>query len=79
MAEFAPVTTLDDLDSLCVHEVVEGYQDGRDGEPEPGNNRTRSYWHGWRVGQMDSGRMPVPPEHRALARAILERNRAEAA
>lgn len=75
MAEFAPVTTLADLDSLAVEDVVDGYRDGRADAPEPGNNRSRSYWHGWNVGQMDIGRRPVPPEHRALVAASIARER----
>ena len=53
MSEFAPVRTLADLDSLSHEEIYEGYRDGLGGEPEPGNNRSRSYWHGWRNGHND--------------------------
>jgi hypothetical protein len=75
MGEFAPITTLAELDALDDAEVCEGYRDGRAGEPEPGNNRSRSYWHGWRCGQMDAGTLPIPPEHRALTAAYLARLR----
>jgi hypothetical protein len=41
-----PIATLEALDQLNDEEVVEGYFDGRKDEPEPGNNRSLSYWHG---------------------------------
>lgn len=55
MSEFQPVCAVADLDTLDSAEVVEGYFDGRANEPEPGNNRSRSYWHGWRNGMVDAG------------------------
>ncbi len=50
-----PVTTAADLLALDTSEVLEGYCDGFKGEPEPGNNRSLSYWHGWRNGAVDGG------------------------
>jgi hypothetical protein len=44
------------LETLDNAEIQEGYRDGRDGLP-CGDNRSRSYWHGWRNGMMDSKRM----------------------
>ena len=35
MSEFAPVMTLADLQTLDNDDVVEGYKDGLDGDPEP--------------------------------------------
>lgn len=55
MSEWTPVTTLADLNALNDDEVLEGYHDGLAGETEPGNNRSRSYWHGWRNGALDGG------------------------
>jgi hypothetical protein len=49
----APVTDLTDLDGLDSAEMVEGYLDGFNGEPEPLGNRSRAYWHGWRNGAVD--------------------------
>lgn len=54
MIEHAPVTTYGDLLTLNEDEIVEGYRDGRAGGP-CGDNRSRSYWHGWRNGRVDSG------------------------
>jgi hypothetical protein len=70
-----PVTTIDDLDSLDAKEIVEGYWDGYDGEPEPGNNRSRSYWHGWRNGAVDGKHRQIDQAQRDLARAWQARTR----
>ena len=43
---------LEDLDDL---ELIEGYKDGSAGEPEPGDNRSYAYWHGWTKGALDGG------------------------
>jgi len=52
VSDRAPVETLEELDTLDDAEIQEGYRDGWTGEPEPGDNRSKSYWHGWRVGMM---------------------------
>lgn len=57
MSDRSPVETLAELDTLDDAEIHEGYRDGRAGDPEPGDNRSKSYWHGWRNGMMDSYRM----------------------
>jgi ribosome modulation factor len=75
MTEFAPVRTLADLDTLDDAEVVEGYRDGLANEPEPGNNRSRSYWHGWRNGMSDRGLRAIDEAQRELARAVVARSR----
>lgn len=47
-------------------EIVQGYLDGFGGEPEPGDNRSDGYWHGWRNGRNDrAGKSD--PEQLALA------------
>ena len=53
---FAPVRTAEDLDSLDPNEIVAGFRDFQRGDPEPGPNRGRAYWHGWRVAAADHGR-----------------------
>lgn len=65
-----PVETADDLATLDISEIVQGYQDGRANEPEPGDNRSRAYWHGWRVGMMDGGHMDIDAAHRRLVHAV---------
>lgn len=73
--ERAPVTTLEDLAGLDKAEVLEGYWDGREGDAEPGNNRSRSYWHGWRNGMVDGGHRQPDPACRELARVYLAEQR----
>ena len=76
MNEFTPVTTLADLDTLDEDEILEGYRDGRNDWPEPGNNRSRSYWHGWRNGAVDGGHKPKDATQAELARVYVARMRA---
>lgn len=49
-----PVISVMDLARLDDTEVEEGYRAGAAGEV-CGDNRSRSYWHGWRVGSLDRG------------------------
>jgi hypothetical protein len=65
----APVTTLAEFDALDPNEVLNGQDAARRGAPEPGSNRSRAYWFGWRVHMMAIGATPTPPEHLALAEA----------
>jgi hypothetical protein len=71
----SPITDLAALDALDSAEVVEGYHDGfaaDAADPEPGDNRSISYWHGWRNGRSDRlGR--VDAAQRQLARATARR------
>ena len=67
MTEFAPVRTVSDLKSLEEGDVLEGYLDGVSGYPEPGSDRSRGYWHGWRNGRVDAGL--ADPD---LARVMLD-------
>lgn len=76
MSEFQPVRTIGDLATLDSDEIAEGYLDGLDGSPEPGNNRSRSYWHGWRNGVVDGHFVSHPDSaQRELVRAITLRQR----
>jgi hypothetical protein len=56
VAEFAPVETVADFKTLDDGEILEGYLDGFSGEPRPNSGHSRSYWHGWRNGMIESGR-----------------------
>ena len=53
MIKRIPITRARQLEALDPDEILEGYYDGRGGEQEPGNNRSFSYWHGWRNGRAD--------------------------
>lgn len=72
---FEPVSTLDDLDSLNDDEIVAGYREWRKGDPQPGPNRGRAYWHGWMNAARDHGEQPISPEARELAHVWLQRER----
>jgi hypothetical protein len=50
---FEPVRTKADLDTLDHDEIVAGYTEAKRGDPEPGVNRGRAYWHGWRNKMID--------------------------
>lgn len=56
-----------EAETLDEAEVIEGYRDGRSGDPEPGDNRSLSYWHGWRNGRVDGHHAEIDPAQRALA------------
>jgi hypothetical protein len=56
---FEPVRTKADFETLNGADVVEGYCSTERGDPEPGENRGRSYWHGWRNRMIDYGELPV--------------------
>lgn len=73
---FEPVRTLDDLDSLSETDMIEGYTSGERGDPEPGENRGRAFWHGWRCCMFDLGQLKADDFHRKLVRDWLARQRA---
>jgi hypothetical protein len=66
MTDRQPVTTLEELGTLDHAEVMEGYMDGLKGEP-CGDNRSRSFWHGWRNGMVDGGHAAKQPDQAELA------------
>lgn len=72
MIERAPITRAADLGALDDAETLEGYRDGRAGEPEPGDNRSLSYWHGWRQGSADGRHREMDAADRALAKDVIE-------
>lgn len=78
MTEFEPVRTLEDLATLDEAETMAGYHDGREGLPEPGNNRSRAYWHGWRNGAVDGGFREKDEAQAELAHAYCEREKRRA-
>jgi hypothetical protein len=73
MSEFQPVRTKADLDNLDDDEMVSGYMSGYRGENEPGNDKSRSFWHGWRNGRVDGRHDRLDPAQMQLARAIVGR------
>lgn len=58
MGERTPVRTYAELLTLDSDEIAEGFLDGYSGEPEPGDNRSKAYWHGWRNAWLDKRHGP---------------------
>ena len=75
MASFPSVHTLDDLDTLDEREMSDGFHSFERGDPEPGANRGRAFWHGWCARAMDAGLLPITEGHRKLVRAWSARER----
>jgi len=71
VSERVPVTRAADLADLDPSEVVEGYYDGLAGEEEPGDNRSPSYWHGWRNGAVDGGHREKDVAQVLLVRDVI--------
>lgn len=67
-----PIKDAADLAELNEADLLEGYRDGRAGEPEPKGNRSKSYWHGWRNGAVDGGHREIDAAGRALVRSYLD-------
>lgn len=74
MSEFSCVASLSDLALLDEQEILEGYLHGmRGNHDEPGSDRSRSFWNGWRNAMTDRGILPALQEQAALAREIVKR------
>lgn len=72
---YRPVATVEDLETLNQDEIVEGYLGWRSGDPEPGPNRGRAYWHGWMNRARDNRERPHTPESEQLGREIVQRGK----
>ena len=73
--KYFPVVSMEDLEALDRQEVQEGYRDGLEGWPEPGDNRSRSYWHGWRNGAVDGGHKEKDDAQAILAHEFVKAKR----
>lgn len=68
-----PIRRKRQLDDLQHEETVEGYFDGLSGDHEPGDNRSFSYWHGWRNGAVDGGHREKDDAQAELAKDYLRK------
>lgn len=68
---FEPVRTVADLETLDHDEILAGYMEWRAGDPEPGPNRGRAYWHGWRNAAMDHRAIPLDDASAQLAHELV--------
>jgi hypothetical protein len=73
---FRPVATLADLETLDEQEIIEGYTSAKRGDPEPGPNRGRAYWHGWCNRMRELNELPYSAEAAQLCREYLADQRA---
>ncbi|HFQ6840912.1 hypothetical protein I5N18_16420 [Serratia marcescens] len=71
MSEFTPVSTMDELAQLNDEEIIDGYRSGCNGAPEPDSTKSKSFWHGYRNGLVDSGRRKSDEHQTALARDCI--------
>lgn len=74
MSEFSPFKFCDS--ELMTDDVVDGYRAGYRGESEPGNDKSRSFFHGWRNGRVDGGHDKIDARQTEFARAWVARMRA---
>lgn len=70
---FEPVRTLADVESLDDDEVLDGYLEAKRGDLEPGLNRGRAYWHGWRNRMIDLGEIKPDDASWQLAHELWPR------
>ena len=71
--KFEPVRTKADLDDLDSEEIYDGYLSAERGDPEPGPNRGRAFWHGWRNRMIDFGEIRLDDAARQLVREVVGR------
>jgi len=81
MAEYKPVVTIEDFDTINNDECLEGYLYGRSDkawEPLPCiNNFSRSFYHGYLNGMVDTGKLKLSDEQKELAKALRKADRLE--
>lgn len=75
MTNHIPIRRAVQLGDLDDAEIAEGYRDGMAGDPEPGGNRSFSYWHGWRNGAVDGGYRAKDDAQAELARDFVRGSR----
>jgi len=76
MSEYKPLSSVRELDVLDGDDCMAGYFVGLDGTSEPGSDKSKSYWHGWRNGMMDTNRLPIDWSARNLVAEFVRRQRA---
>lgn len=75
MSEFQPITSIEDLALQPDMEMQLGYLAGLNKEPEPGSDKSRAYWHGWRNGMVDGGHAEIDDAQQRLAWLIVASQR----
>ena len=75
MSEYQPLSSAAELEALDDAECVAGYFAGTRNEPEPGSEKSKSYWHGWRNGMVDFKHAPIDDAQTKLAREVVGKYR----
>lgn len=76
MSEYQPLSTAAEADFLDMDDCVEGYMSGLRTEEEPGSDKSKSFWHGWRNGMIDRGKIPIDEAAQNLCREMIRRQKA---
>lgn len=71
MSEFQPVRTKADLEKLEDDDILTGYIHGLSDPIQPGSDKSRGYWHGWRNAQSDKHRVPIDDAQMQLVREVV--------
>jgi len=66
---FFPPVSIEDVDAMNEHELLEGYISGLNGGIKPTDSRAK--WTGWRNGMVDSGRAEIDSSQRRVARQYV--------
>ena len=72
MSEYNPIVSIHDLKLCDSQEMLDGYWSGFHGEPEPGSNRSKSFWHGWRNGRVDGNHSKIDYSQQILANVYVQ-------
>ncbi len=75
MSEFQALTTKADLELLDDAEMVAGYLAGFKNYDEPGSDKSRSFWHGWRNGMVDGKHAQMDDAQWVLVRELVGKYR----
>jgi hypothetical protein len=75
---FQPVATVTELNSLDETDMIAGHLSAERGDPEPGPNRGKAFWHGWRTRMMDLHEIPIDEKHRKLVKEWIASTRSAA-
>jgi ribosome modulation factor len=75
--ERTPISDLKTLSEQDERDMIYGYRAGLNGREEPSVEFNRAYWHGWRNGMADSGRMQTDWHMQQLAKEYLGRNKSK--
>jgi len=76
MSEYKPLVTNAEAELLDMDDCVAGYLAGYHGDKEPGSDKSKSYWHGWRNGSMDGKHIQVDEPAILLAASVVRNMRA---